>query len=104
MPTASGSGDPKDPLNYVQGTSYAYDWTSPSTVEPLVTGGTLAPTSTWQDGRLGGNVYRFVTWVDDPCPVCTGTQDYKRVTVAVTVTTGPLRVSPFLATTFVRRP
>ena len=40
-------------------------------------------------GGESGSIYRFITWVDDPCDTnnptyCAGTADYKRVTVMVT--------------------
>ena len=36
---------------------------------------------------ITGNIYRFVTWRDENCPsgVCDGTQNTKRLTVAVTI-------------------
>ncbi|MFL5838871.1 MAG: prepilin-type N-terminal cleavage/methylation domain-containing protein [Thermoleophilaceae bacterium] len=57
---------------------------------PLV--GTVNPISTWSDDRFGtrGYVYRYVTWVNDAyCSDanCPGTTDYKRITIAVTITT-----------------
>jgi len=91
------SSDPASPAFYVTaGTSPAYAWNqqTPSTrtqTEPLVidaANGQLSPEPTpWNDGRLSGSVSRFVTWVDDPScgDLCPGTEDYKRVTVAVTV-------------------
>jgi len=53
--------------------------------------GTVNPISTWSDDKTGtrGYVYRYVTWVDDAyCPAtnCPGTTDYKRITIAVTIT------------------
>jgi len=39
--------------------------------------------TTWSEGRLTGRMWRYVTWVDDAC--CAGTQDYKRLTVVVSV-------------------
>ena len=55
--------------------------------------------------RLSGNVYRFVTWVKDP--YCTSqscqssSQQYKRVTVGVTVTSGQLK-DPVYVSSLVR--
>ena len=47
---------------------------------------------TWSDGRLGGEIFRFVTCADDPITAptsapagCPSGYDYKRVTVAVSV-------------------
>jgi prepilin-type N-terminal cleavage/methylation domain-containing protein len=78
-----------------------YQWdqgaaASSSTVAPLVvdadngdpTPNPLVVTADSGNGatRTRFTVYRFVTWVDDPqctAAACTGTRDYKRVTVAV---------------------
>jgi prepilin-type N-terminal cleavage/methylation domain-containing protein len=54
--------------------------------------------SSWSDGRLSGSVYRFVSWVDDPC--CTGTQNYKRLTVVVTVNGRPRIDNPVVLSTY----
>jgi prepilin-type N-terminal cleavage/methylation domain-containing protein len=53
--------------------------------------GSLDPISTWSDDKFGtrGYVYRYVSWVDDAyCSNtnCPGTTDYKRITIAVTIT------------------
>lgn len=51
-----------------------------------VKGMSAGPTP-WDDGRLSGQIYRFVTWVNDAsCNLlCPGPRDYKRVTVAITI-------------------
>jgi len=61
------------------------------------TNGRIAATGTWEDDRLGtrGNVYRYVTWGDDPA--IPGTQDYKRIVVAVTVTGAGAFQAPVVA-------
>jgi Tfp pilus assembly protein PilV len=60
----------------------------------------------WKDGLLSGNVYDFVTWhTDENCgPKCPASENYKRLTVAVTVKVPagnheptPVRVSTLLA-------
>jgi type II secretory pathway pseudopilin PulG len=108
----SPSGTAPNPLSYVvtagsgtcSGSTNCFKWNQRPTLstasEPLVvdaTGGqagTAGPTA-WSDGRLSGNVYRFISWVGDPyCTAavnCTGTTNYKRVTVEVTLngTGGP---------------
>jgi len=87
-----------DPDYYAQsGGTYQWDQSgSPQPADPLVVdgaNGAVAHVSTWSDGqsRLSGSIYRYVTWVDDPN--VPGTQDAKRVTIAVTVnntdTSGP---------------
>lgn len=102
--TPAASGDSNDPaFHVVGGTPATYRWHQGAAAgEPLVvdaTAGALAGAPTpWSDGRLSGFVHRFVTWVDAACTggagdVCSGTQDYKRITVAVTVdgTGGPAK-------------
>jgi prepilin-type N-terminal cleavage/methylation domain-containing protein len=61
------------------------------------TNGKIAPTGTWEDDRLAvrGNVYRYVTWGDDPS--IPGTQDFKRIVVAVTVKGAGAISSPITA-------
>ena len=69
-------------------------------MEPFVNGGTLATSSAFTDGKLSGTLYRFVTWVADPCPTCANSQDYKRVTVVLTT---PGTASPFITSTIVSK-
>jgi prepilin-type N-terminal cleavage/methylation domain-containing protein len=82
------STDPEDPRYWVQ-PSDKYRWNHSSTTadENLVIGGTsiVSLTSNWADGegRLSGQVWRFVTTYDDPN--VTGTANGKRITVAVTI-------------------
>lgn len=94
--TPGTSTDPNNPNYYVtSGTTptYQYNHSSGATnsPEPLdidSTNGQLAPGPTsWSDGRLSGNIYNYVTWVTDSnCGAgCPTSQNYKRVTVAVTV-------------------
>lgn len=95
------SADPDDPRYWVSaGPPAAYRWNHKANApvphtEPLVvdaaTGSVASAASPWTSGRLSGQIHRFVTWVDDPScgpdPVnlCPGTEDYKRITVAVTI-------------------
>lgn len=66
--------------------------------------------SAWDDGRLSGEVHRFVTWVDDAsCPsdpddLCPGGNDYKRVTVAVTIDGEERPRKPILIAALARDP
>lgn len=104
-PAPEHASDPLDPRHYiVSGDTPAYRWNHrpdapvPHT-EPLALASSGADPSPlvsseptrWDDGRLAGDVHRFVTWVDDarcgvdPETLCPGTEDFKRVTVAVTV-------------------
>ena len=97
---------PTDPRFYVAaGSPASYRWnvgSSPARYEPLLSGGTVsaAPTA-WQSGRLGGTVHRFITWVDDPC--CPGTQNYKRLTVAVTLDPPGRPKNPIVLSSLLRR-
>lgn len=61
------------------------------------TNGKIAPTGTWQDDRTAtrGSVYRYVTWGDDPA--VPGTQDFKRIVVAVTTTGAGALSKPVVA-------
>jgi Tfp pilus assembly protein PilV len=93
---------------------YQYDWTSSSSIEPLVTSASgydpesdpYAFTTLTAKGsaRLSGSVYRYINWVYDAnCTgtgnTCGGATDYKRITVAVTVTglNTPVVLSTLLA-------
>ena len=97
------------PDHYVNGAEYQWDQgsTGPKS-EPLVPasagGGVGGPSATWNDGqnRVSGSVHRYITWVDDPC--CTGSEDAKRVTVAVTVDGAGGPRKPVLASTIVIDP
>jgi prepilin-type N-terminal cleavage/methylation domain-containing protein len=66
------------------------------------TPGVVTPTQDWSEGRFSGKIYQFVTWTTDPkcSPACPSSQDYKRITVAVTSSTGspsPVYVSSVVA-------
>src|SRR3712207_9045524 len=79
------SSDPDNPNYYVSGGNYRPDQRTggATATEPLVTDGALAPSSSWNDGRMSGTVYRYVTFASVGT---TGT--VKRVSVAVTATGG----------------
>lgn len=118
-PTQSTAVDDiKDPLSahYLSGTNY-----QPSTsaaVQPLVVGTApdvgetdlrdvkVTPTA-WQSGQEEGLIYRFVTYGNDSaCGTnCPSAYDYKRVTVAVTVTkpVGAIK-NPIVVSTEVSNP
>jgi prepilin-type N-terminal cleavage/methylation domain-containing protein len=121
IPNDSATNDKWDPLDQVvNGTPpgpttnmYPYDWATPgTTAEPFVactSASCVTFSSAWQDNtnsankRFSGTMYRFITWVDDAC--CSGTQDYKRVTVVVTDgTTSPYPHAPFVYSTLMRDP
>jgi Tfp pilus assembly protein PilV len=62
----------------------------------------------WSDGLVDGKVYDFVTWHSDGhCGAkCAATQNYKRLTVVVTVTVPPgtHEVSPIRVSTLIAEP
>jgi prepilin-type N-terminal cleavage/methylation domain-containing protein len=116
--TASGSGDVWDPANFVFNGSpktFATDWNNVSTSkEPFVSPATDATctcaTLTYKTSPPGSDryqmtVWRFITFVDDTCNACTGTQEYKRITVAITVPNFPQGVkhAPYVTST-IKRP
>jgi len=81
------------PTLCTQRTSIAGSYASGTAV--ATSGAAVTPTRTWSVTRMGttasarGCVYDFVRWVDDPtCPdaSCPGAEDYKRLTVVVSVT------------------
>lgn len=106
--TPSTSTDSTNPDYYVvSGSPAAFKWnrssTSTETLDVDSTNGTVAPVTSWSEGGFSGRIYAFVTWTaDTQCsPSCPSTQDYKRITVAVTMSTGllptPVWVSSVMA-------
>jgi hypothetical protein len=90
------STDATNPDYYVAGgSSPTFEWNRVAgSTEPLdvdAANGTVAPVQTWTEGRFTGQIYDFVTWTTDPkcSPGCPSSSDYKRITVAVTVNSGP---------------
>ena len=87
----ASASDPYDPDFYVNGAAYRPDQSDGGSAayEDLVDGGALEPSTEWTDGRLSGEVHRYVTEAnvgpDDPV---------KRVTIAVTVEGGERRIRP----------
>lgn len=98
--TPATSPNPLNPGFYVSlGTPPRYRWDQRSggstATEPLIVDSSGAcaaqgcpsgaPTA-WNDGRLRGEVYRYVTGVEDTAcgAACPASPDFKRVTVAVT--------------------
>ena len=104
----STSTDSTNPDYYVVSgspPSYKYNRSS-STTEQLdvdSTKGIIAPISKWAEGGVGGSIYDFITWTTDSAcsPSCPSSQDYKRITVAVTMNSGllptPVYVSSVIA-------
>ena len=91
----SGGSSATEPL-VINGCSYTLSGTSTQ-----VSGGTVAPVTAWTDGRFSGFVYDFITWTSDPTcsqtsspgSACPTTNDYKRITIVVTIT-GVARAEP----------
>jgi Tfp pilus assembly protein PilV len=95
---ASGPG-----THTVTGTSYQHRSGQFETVAVNVGGTVSATATTWSDGRLGGQIWRFASWVDDSSTPATA-QDYKRLTVVVSVTTGRHAIqNPVVVSTFAAR-
>lgn len=116
--TPAGSTEPNNPGYYVgsDGAAPTYRWNQKADApaghtDKLVIdaagGQVAAAASSWQDGRLSGKVYRYVTEVDDPScdelTLCPGT-DFKRVTVAVTVDNNEGPEKPILISAIVAPP
>jgi|GEM_PF-2192312 len=76
-----------------------------------VSGGTIAPVTPWSAGGVTGTTYDFVTWTSDPtCSQtstpgsnCPTTNDYKRITIVVTVN-GSQPTKPAILTAYLTPP
>ena len=114
----SSSGDASNPAYYLQngGTKYKWDQKTNApashTAEPLVidaTDGDVESTAeAWSDGRIHGQVYRYVTCATTgtaaDCDSGPDTSAYKRVIVAVTVENAMGPQTPIMASTLVGDP
>ncbi|GAC1438157.1 MAG: hypothetical protein NVSMB51_13550 [Solirubrobacteraceae bacterium] len=108
------STDPSNPDYFVaQGppATFQYDRRSSASEAIAVdaTNGTVPATATpWSDGKLSGYVYDFITWTSDPnCAggaICPATQDYRRVTVEVTLTGAAHPSSPAIVSSVIADP
>jgi prepilin-type N-terminal cleavage/methylation domain-containing protein len=106
-PTKNSGATTTDPTYYISTTGcpgsaascYQWDSSSTSSREAFVinasTTDTTANPKTWEEAistsngsvRVSGSMYRFITWVNDSlckAAACSGSEDYKRLTVAVT--------------------
>ena len=106
----AGTGQFNPDLYVCSSNTFSWNQTAcPGSAEPMVIDATNGqPTEQdWFDQRTGarGKVRTYVTWVNDTCPnlvnvdTCPGTQDYKRITVAVTLANGKPR-TPVLLNSF----
>jgi prepilin-type N-terminal cleavage/methylation domain-containing protein len=92
--TPAHSSNTTSPDYYVaDGSPPTFQWDrSSGTSEQLVVdpAGAVTHTRSWTEGNQSGSIYDYVTWTSDPhcSPGCPATQDYKRVTVAVTAAPG----------------
>ncbi len=116
----SSSGDSSNPAHYLEsgGTKYRWDQkeNAPAShiAEPLVidaTDGQVESTAeAWDDGRIHGQIYRYVTCATTAtgtaaaCDSGPDTSAYKRVIVAVTVENAMGPESPIMASTLVSDP
>ena len=107
------STNPKDPRYHVgsSGGNWTYKWDQASgSTAPNARGltdavdGALDASTTWNDGRMSGTIYRFVTVYDDTTIANDPTADPpllpdgegRRVTIVVTVTGGATERKPVL--------
>ena len=106
--------DPKSPNYWVSNSvppSFRWDPPGPASA-PLVVGGSGSVANdlgSWGESRLSGRAYAYVTWVDDACASCSGTDqgitsDYKRITVAVTADAPSPLTKPVIVSTIVADP
>jgi Tfp pilus assembly protein PilV len=113
----SSSSDENNPAHYLQGGGTSYIWDqredapASHTAEPLVidaTDGMVESTvETWEDGRLGGEIYRYVTCASAAVADCdqgANTSAYKRIIVAVTIENAFGPDKPIMASTLVGDP
>jgi prepilin-type N-terminal cleavage/methylation domain-containing protein len=104
------STDPANPDFYaLAGGTFQYDRDDASKTESFAVdsaGAIGTAGQPWTDGRLSGSIYDFVTWTTDPkCgPGCPTSNDYKRITVVVTLTGATHPSKPALVSTVVADP
>jgi prepilin-type N-terminal cleavage/methylation domain-containing protein len=106
QPDHSQLGTTAYPL-VINGCTYTLNGT-----QTTLTGGQLAPVTPWTDGRFSGNVYDFVTWYSDPTcsqtstpgSACPTTNDYKQVTIVVTLTGATQPSHPAILSAFLPNP
>jgi prepilin-type N-terminal cleavage/methylation domain-containing protein len=79
----ANSPNQADPAFYVQGSQYQWDPADAARVAPLITGGAIAPRTTWTDGRMSGTLQVYITSYTDTAVA--GGPQAKRIIVGVTV-------------------
>ncbi len=106
QPDHSQAGSTAWPLA-INGCTYTLNGT-----QTTLTGGMIAPVTAWTDGRFSGNIYDFVTWYSDPTcsqtsspgSACPTTNDYKQVTIVVTLTGAAQPSHPAILSAFLPNP
>jgi type II secretory pathway pseudopilin PulG len=108
--TSTNPNDPRYGVTSGSPPKYKPSQTSPAedlilAADPATADVKSAPSS-WDAESAHGQVYRFVTWHDDlACgAACPGTQDGKRITVAVTVDAPNAPRKPIVVSTVVSNP
>jgi Tfp pilus assembly protein PilV len=118
--TPSSSADPNSPAYYLQSGGTKYKWDQKANApashiaEPLVINATTGKVSnvaeSWNDGRIHGKIYRYVTCATTAtgtaaaCDSGPDTSAYKRLVVAVTVENPLGPEKPIMASTIVGDP
>ena len=115
-PVPTTSSDPNDAAYYVGGGGTTYRWNQSADApdghtEPLVIdavdGQVPAAAEAWSDGRIGGQIHRYVTCAAatvEECDQGPDTSAYRRITVAVTVDNALGPQKPILLSTVVGNP
>ncbi len=108
--TPGTSADSLNPDYYVAaGPPTTFEWNrtvgSTESLDVDTVNGAVPPTTSWTEGGFSGTLYDFITWTSDPkcSPGCPSTQDYKRLTVGVTLT-GDQNPSPVFLSSVVADP
>jgi Tfp pilus assembly protein PilE len=106
QPDQSGSSSATESL-VINGCNYTINGNSQT-----LSGGTIAPVTSWSGGGLSGNVYDFITWASDPTcsqtaspgSICPTSNNYKRVTIVVTLDGASQPSKPAIVSDFVADP
>ena len=115
-PVPVTSSDPNDAAYYVGSSGTTYRWNQKSNApaghtEPLVIdaadGEVAAAAEAWNDGRVSGQIHRYVTCAGATAAECDqgpATSATKRITVAVTVESALGPQKPILVSTLIGNP
>ncbi len=97
----AGGSTATEPL-VINGCTYTINGTT-----TLYASGSLAPTTPWTDGNFSGTVYDFITYRNDPScsgSYCPTSNDYKRITIVVTLNGASHPSNPAIISTFLADP